>query len=290
MVVNPKDLIDAIDKALIPEGVIELMQANYNAPCGFFCDYYDDNDPIYCALCCPGCWIHEARGLLLPRPGFPGTRRPRGFPGTRRPRPRTRSHRRRLLDGLRCAPLHLLGALPRLVQEALDVVGSAYDLRRQLRGITFKRTYSAASWGSCERNTCTAASPASQGAGLGVSCQVVFDDDERNLDEAPEQIAAPALAGLRQWIVDTGSEQDLVDTERAVTLQKRINPASTPINLSTANGSICADRIADFSIERGRHSVCFAEHASCSFCWSKMLGEGVRFRMEKEQCSVFCAT
>ena len=128
---NPKDLIDAKDKALILEGVVELMQANYNAPCGFYCDYYEDNDLIYCGLYCPGCWI---------------------------------------------------------------------------------------------------------------------DDDETNLDEVPEYIATPAPAGLRQWIVDTGSEQDLVDTERAVTLQKRINPALTPINLSTANGSICADKIADFSI------------------------------------------
>ena len=66
----------------------------------------------------------------------------------------------------------------------------------------------------------------------------------------PEYIATPAPAGLRQWIVDTGSEQDLVDTERAVTLPKRINPALTPINLSTANGSICADKIADFSIDQ----------------------------------------
>ena len=99
---------DAIDKALVLEGVIELMQANYNAPCGFFCDYHDDNDQIYCGLYCPGCWI---------------------------------------------------------------------------------------------------------------------DDDETNLDEVPEYIATPAPAGLRQWIVDTGSEQDLVDTERAATLQKRINPA-----------------------------------------------------------------
>ena len=49
-----------------------------------------------------------------------------------------------------------------------------------------------------------------------------------------------------QWIVDTGSEQDLVDTERAVTLQKRINPALTPINLWIN----CADKIADFSIDQ----------------------------------------
>ena len=118
------DLSDAIDKALVLEGVIELMLAGYNAPC--FCDYYDDNEPIYCGLFCPGCWI---------------------------------------------------------------------------------------------------------------------DDDETNLDELPEQIAAPAPAGLRQWIVDTGSEQDLVDTERAVTLQKGINTASTPINLSTANGSICLTKL-----------------------------------------------
>ena len=139
---NPKNLIDAIDKALILEGVIELMQANYNAPCGFFCDYYDDNDPIYCGLYCPGCWI---------------------------------------------------------------------------------------------------------------------DDDETNLDEVPEQIAAPAPAGLRQWIVDTGSEQDLVDTERAVPLQKRINPASTPINLNRLNSkwlNLCRQDCGFLhrSVERGRHS------------------------------------
>ena len=127
------EIEDAKDKALILEGVVERMQANYKAPCGFYCDYYDDNDPIYCGLYCPGCWI---------------------------------------------------------------------------------------------------------------------DDDETNLDEVPEYIATPAPAGLHQWIVDTGSEQDLVDTERAVTLQKRINPALTPINLSTANGPICADKIADFSIDQ----------------------------------------
>ena len=44
-----------------------------------------------------------------------------------------RSHCCRLLYGLCCATLHLLRALPRLVQEALYVVGSADDLRRWLR-------------------------------------------------------------------------------------------------------------------------------------------------------------
>ena len=62
-----------------------------------------------------------------------------------------RCHGRRLLYCLRAA-LHLLRALPRLVQEALHVTGPAYDLRRRLRrpgrGSTFRRTYSAASWGS----------------------------------------------------------------------------------------------------------------------------------------------
>ena len=32
---NPMNLSHAINKALILKGVIELMQANYNAPCGF---------------------------------------------------------------------------------------------------------------------------------------------------------------------------------------------------------------------------------------------------------------
>ena len=44
-----------------------------------------------------------------------------------------RCHGRRLLNGLRRAALHLLCALPRLVQEALHVTGPAYDLRRRLR-------------------------------------------------------------------------------------------------------------------------------------------------------------
>ena len=39
---------------------------------------------------------------------------------------------RRLLNGLHAA-LHLLRALPRLVQEALHVTGPAYDVRRRLR-------------------------------------------------------------------------------------------------------------------------------------------------------------
>ena len=171
---NPKDLIDAIDKALILEGVLELMQANYNAPCGFFFDYHDDNDPIYCGLYCPGCWI----------------------------------------------------------------------------------------------------------------------DDETNLDEVPEHIAAPAPAGLRQWIVDTGSEQDLVDTERAVALQKRINPALTPINLSTANGSICADKIADFSIDQLNEVVTPYVLPSTPAVLSvgqRCLEKGYDF-VWRRQCSVFCAT
>ena len=37
------------------------------------------------------------------------------------------------LYGLCCATLHLLHALPRLIQEALHVTGPAYDLRRRLR-------------------------------------------------------------------------------------------------------------------------------------------------------------
>ena len=62
-----------------------------------------------------------------------------------------RSHGRRLLYCLRAA-LHLLRALPRLVQEALHVTGPADDLQRRLRrpgrGSTFRRTYSAA-WKAC---------------------------------------------------------------------------------------------------------------------------------------------
>ena len=44
-----------------------------------------------------------------------------------------RCHGRRLLNGLRRAALHLLRALPRLVQEALHVTGPADDLRWRLR-------------------------------------------------------------------------------------------------------------------------------------------------------------
>ena len=120
-----------------------------------------------------------------------------------------------------------------------------------------------------------------------LSCWI--DDDETNLDDVPEQIAAPAPAGLRQWIADTGSEQDLVDTQRAVRLQKRINTASTPINLSTANGSICADKIADFSIDQLNEVV--TPYALPST--PAVLSVGQRC-LEKGydlvQCSVFCAT
>ena len=173
---NPMDLSDVIDKALILEGVIELMQANSNAPCGFFCEHYDDNDPFFCGLYCPGCWM---------------------------------------------------------------------------------------------------------------------DDDETNLDDVLEQIAAPAPVGLRQWIVETGSEQDLVDTERPVYTSKEdqycINPNQS-FNSKWLNLRRQDCGFLHRSVEQGRHSVCFAEYASCSFCWSKMLGKGIRFRMDKEQCSVFCAT
>ena len=75
-----------------------------------------------------------------------------------------RSHSCRLLDGLRCATLHLLRTLPRLVQKAY-VVGLTDGLRRWLwlrpgRGIAFRRTYLAASWKSWKRKACAAVSPA----------------------------------------------------------------------------------------------------------------------------------
>ena len=113
-----------------------------------------------------------------------------------------RSHRRRLLCGLRCAALHLLHALPPRPGGAL---GGGCGCGPG-RGITFRRTYSAASWKSWERKACTAASPAApptrsaaactpsrraaqtarnggralsvvcQRVGLGVSSQVVLDE------------------------------------------------------------------------------------------------------------------
>ena len=76
---NPKDLIDAKDKALILEGVVELMHANYNAPCGFYCEYYDDNDPIYCGLYCPGCWIDDDETNLDDVPEYIATPAPAGL-------------------------------------------------------------------------------------------------------------------------------------------------------------------------------------------------------------------
>ena len=87
-----------------------------------------------CAVETVGC--RPVQGLLLPRPGFPGTRRPR-------PRPRQQQ--------LCCSPPHLLRALPRLVQESGRpmICGGGCS--------TFRRTYS---WGSWERKACAAASPA----------------------------------------------------------------------------------------------------------------------------------
>ena len=73
-----------------------------------------------------------------------------------------RGHSRRLLYGLRCATLHLLRALPRLVQESSGrpmICGGGCGCGPG-RGITFRRTYSAAFWGSWERKACAAASPA----------------------------------------------------------------------------------------------------------------------------------
>ena len=73
------------------------------------------------------------RGLLLPRPASQVPKGPAHALGSSSNLSLLCSHGCRLLDGLCCAPLHVLGALPRLVQEALDVVGSTYDLRRRLR-------------------------------------------------------------------------------------------------------------------------------------------------------------
>ena len=62
-----------------------------------------------------------------------------------------RSHCCRLLYGLRCATLHLLRALPRLVQEGRPIICGGGCGCGPGRGNTFRRTYSAASWGSWER-------------------------------------------------------------------------------------------------------------------------------------------
>ena len=51
------------------------------------------------------------------------------------PRQASRSHGRRLLNSLRCATLHLLRALPRLVQEALHVTGTPDRWLRSRTGL-----------------------------------------------------------------------------------------------------------------------------------------------------------
>ena len=84
--------------------------------------------------------------------------------GSQRPSNLARSGREGC-DGLRCAPLHLLRTLPRLVQEALDVVGLTYDLRRRLWLRTWAGHHAQARvlgcvLGSWERKACAAASPA----------------------------------------------------------------------------------------------------------------------------------
>ena len=126
-----------------------------------------------------GCGTRRRRSLRPgPRHGLgagehalPASARP---PSSQRPRPHPRRQRlphpppqpplpSPLWPVLRHAPPP--ARAPRLVQEALYVVGSADDLRCGCgcgpgRGNTFRRTNSAASWGSWERKACAAASPA----------------------------------------------------------------------------------------------------------------------------------
>ena len=137
--------------------------------------------------------------LLLPSPpGFQGSAHALGGNGNL---PLLRSHGRRLLK--RRATLHLLRALPCLVQEALHVTGPAYDLRRRLRRARTGQHVQAhvlsrvlgqlraeslrgcKPRGPCLSAVCSAAQAvrdggrplpvAGQGAGLGVSRQVVLN-------------------------------------------------------------------------------------------------------------------
>ena len=162
--------------------------------------------------------VKKRAAVLPPREDlhvFPGKNSDLGWRGLGRLEASMPGRGSRLLDGLCCATLHLLRALLRLVQEMICGGGCGCGPGR---GITLRRTYSAASWGSWERKAAAslrcclrsvghaaqatrdggrALTVVCQGVGLGVSCQVVIGGFLRSLGTSG-QLARPRPWPLRE--------------------------------------------------------------------------------------------